>query len=204
MMEIEERALYYRKPYSSMPYGVKEYLSTRESYAAHPGDTPVAKENVINLTALLQVDGSLTWDVPEGKWTVMRFGSRNNGNATRPAPVPGLGLEVDKLDTAALNRHLKQFAEKLFRRVGFTKANPNGGLQMLHIDSWEMGSQNWTPHFREEFTRRRGYDPQSFYPVYAGVMVQSREASERFLWDLRQTVQELVLEYHAGHARRYA
>jgi hypothetical protein len=204
MTEIEERALYYRKPYSSMPYGVKEYLSTGESYAAHPGDTPVAKENVIDLTALLKADGSLTWDVPRGKWTVMRFGSRNNGNATRPAPVPGLGLEVDKLDTTALNRHLEQFTEQLFRRVGFTKANPDGGLQMLHIDSWEMGSQNWTPHLREAFIRRRGYDPQPFYPVYAGVMVQSRETSERFLWDLRQTVQELVLEYHAEHVKRYA
>ena len=41
----------------------------------------------------------------------MRFGSRNNGNVTRPAPVPGLGFEVDKLDTASLNRHLEQFTE---------------------------------------------------------------------------------------------
>jgi hypothetical protein len=202
--EIEERALYYRKPYSSLPFGVKEYLSTVESYAAHPGDMPVAKEDVIDLTALMQADGSLTWDVPKGTWTVMRFGSRNNGNATRPAPVPGLGLEVDKFDTLAMHNHFTQFTEKLFRRAGFTKANPKGGLQMLHMDSWEMGSQNWTARFREEFTARRGYDPQPFYPVYAGVMVGSRETSERFLWDLRQTAQELVLENHAGYIRQYA
>ncbi|MDR2286063.1 MAG: glycosyl hydrolase [Prevotellaceae bacterium] len=204
MMEIEERALYYRKPYSSLSFGVKEYLSTYDSYSTRQDDKPVEKERVIDLTAQLQPDGSLIWDVPEGKWTVMRFGSRNNGNVTRPAPVPGLGLEVDKLDTASLNRHLEQFTEKLFRRTGFTKANPRGGLQMLHIDSWEMGSQNWTPRFREEFTRRCGYDPQPFYPVYAGVMVQSREVSERFLWDVRQTVQELVLENHVGHVKHYA
>jgi hypothetical protein len=204
MREIEERALYYRKPYSSLSFGVKEYLSTIESYAAHPEDKPVAKTEVIDLTALLQPDGSLTWEAPPGKWTVMRLGSRNNGNATRPAPRPGLGLEVDKFDTTALNHHLENFTEKLFKRSGFTKANSRGGLQMLHMDSWEMGSQNWTARFREEFTRRRGYDPQPFYPVYAGVMVQSREESERFLWDMRQTSQELVLEYHAGHVKRYA
>jgi hypothetical protein len=204
MKEIEERALYYRKPYSSLSFGVKEYLSTYDSYAALPGDKPVAETDVVDLTALLQPDGSLTWNVPAGKWTVMRFGSRNNGNATRPAPVPGLGLEVDKFDTTALNHHLDYFIGKLFERSGFTKANPKGGLQMLHMDSWEMGSQNWTARFREEFTRRRGYDPQPFYPVYAGVMVQSREASERFLWDLRLTAQELVLEYHAAHIKRYA
>ncbi|MDR2130416.1 MAG: glycosyl hydrolase [Odoribacteraceae bacterium] len=204
MREIEERALYYRKPYSSVSFGVKEYLSTYHSYAARPGDTPVAKAAVIDLTALLQPDGSLTWEVPAGEWTVMRFGSRNNGNATRPAPLPGLGLEADKFDTTALDHHLDYFVGRLFARSGFTKANPRGGLQMLHMDSWEMGSQNWTARFREEFTRRRGYDPLPFYPVYAGVMVQSREESERFLWDLRLTSQELVLENHAGHIKRYA
>jgi hypothetical protein len=204
--EIEERALYYRKPYTAdrLGAGVKEYLTTCRSYAAHPNDKPVAKTEIIDLTALLQPDGSLTWDVPAGKWTIMRFGSRNNGNVTRPAPVPGLGMEVDKFDTTALNHHLEHFTGKLFRRSGFTKANPRGGLQMLHIDSWEMGAQNWTVRFREEFTRRRGYDPQPFYPVYAGVMVQNREESERFLWDLRLTAQELVLENHAGHIKRYA
>ena len=202
--EIEERALYYRKPYSSMKFGVKEYLSTYESYAARTGDVAVDRASIIDLTEQLQPDGSLTWDVPKGKWTVMRFGSRNNGSVTRPAPVPGLGFEADKFDTTALNSHLEQFTEKLFRRSGFKKANTRGGLQMLHMDSWEMVSQNWTPRFREEFTRRRGYDPQPFYPVYAGVIVQNRETSERFLWDLRQTVQDLILEYHIGHVKRYA
>jgi hypothetical protein len=206
MQENEERALYYRKPYTAdaLGAGVKEYLTTYESYAAQPDDKLIAKEKIIDLTALLQPDGSLSWNVPKGKWTVMRFGSRNNGNTTRPAPVPGIGMEADKFDTAALNRHLEQFTEKLFRRAGFTKAKPEGGLQMLHMDSWEMGSQNWTPHFREEFTRRRGYDPQPFYPAYAGLIVQSRETSERFLWDLRLTAQELVLDNHAGHIKRYA
>ncbi|MDR0385909.1 MAG: glycosyl hydrolase [Prevotellaceae bacterium] len=202
--EIEERALYYRKPYSSLSFGVKEYLSTSESYAAQTDDRPVARTEVIDLTALLQPDGSLTWDVPAGKWTVMRFGSRNNGNATRPAPFPGLGLEADKFDTVALNHHFDHFIGKLLKRSGFTKAKPEGGLQMLHMDSWEMGAQNWTPRFREEFMQRRGYDPLPFYPVYAGVMVQNREESERFLWDLRQTAQELVFDYHVEHIKRYA
>ncbi|MDR1594222.1 MAG: DUF1726 domain-containing protein [Prevotellaceae bacterium] len=204
MREIEERALYYRKPYSSMPFGVKEYLSTYESYAAQPNDNPVNPEDIIDLTELMRSNGTLTWDVPPGNWTIMRFGSRNNGNATRPAPYPGLGLEVDKFDTVALNKHLSYFIEQLFKQSGFTKANPKGGLQMLHIDSWEMGSQNWTAKFRDEFMRRRTYDPLPFYPVYAGVMVQSREMSERFLWDLRRTVQELIMENHAGHVKRYA
>jgi hypothetical protein len=72
------------------------------------------------------------------------------------------------------------------------------------MDSWEMGAQNWTAGFRAEFKKRRGYDPLPFYPVYAGKVVESLEISERFLWDLRQTSQELVLENHAQHLRNYS
>ena len=31
-------------------------------------------------------------------------------------------------------------------------------MTMTHIDSWEVGSQNWTTGFREEFQKRCGYD----------------------------------------------
>ena len=68
---------------------------------------------------------------------------------------------------------------------------------MLHIDSWEMGAQNWTAAFREEFRRRRGYDLLPYLPAMTGRVVGSNEISERFLWDLRQTANELVIENHA-------
>ena len=56
---------------------------------------------------------------------------------------------------------------------------------MLHIDSWEMGAQNWTATFREEFIRGCGYDPRPFLPAYTDRVVGSVELSERFLWDVR-------------------
>ncbi|GHT40649.1 hypothetical protein AGMMS49965_09230 [Bacteroidia bacterium] len=201
MKGIDEKALYYRRPYSSAD-SVRQFLSM--SYDAQSDDKAIEKSQIIDLTDKLQADGSLTWDAPQGKWTIMRFGSRNNGAITRPAPYPGLGFEADKFDTVAMKAHLDQFTGKLFQHIGFTKSNPKGGLQMLHIDSWEMGAQNWTARFREEFTQRRGYDPLPYYPLYAGVMVQNREESERFLWDLRQTAQELVVENHSGYVMKYA
>ena len=60
-----------------------------------------------------------------------------------------------------------------------------------------MSSQNWSRNFRAEFQQRRGYDPLPYLPVMTGRIVQSLEISERFLWDLRQTAQELVVENHA-------
>ena len=132
--EIEEKALYYRQPYSSMA-GVKQYLTFSEPQT---DDNPVEMEQIIDLTSALQPDGSLEWDVPDGQWTVMRFGSRNNGSKSRPAPQIVVGFESDKFDTIAINIHLDNFVEKLFRQTGFKKARPGGGgLQMLHIDSWE-------------------------------------------------------------------
>ena len=73
-----------------------------------------------------------------------------------------------------------------------------------HIDSWEVGSQNWTPRMREEFQKRRGYDLWPLLPVFTGRVVDSLEVSERFLWDLRQTVSDLIIENYAGHFRTLA
>lgn len=192
--------MYYRAPYSSVP-GVKKYLPREKSM---PSGRVVNMDEVIDLTSLLHEDGSITWEVPSGNWTVMRFGLRNNGAVTRPAPLPGVGFECDKTDTAAIAAHFKVFTDELLRVVGERDTTLPGGLKMLHMDSWEMGAQNWAPGLREEFRRRRGYDPQPYYPAYDGYIVGSREISERFLWDLRQTMQELMLENHALYVKEYA
>ena len=77
-------------------------------------------------------------------------------------------------------------------------------LVSTHIDSWEVGVQNWTPRFRQEFQRLRGYDPLPFLPVMTGRVVDSMEVSERFLWDLRETISQLLLDNYAGHFRELA
>ncbi len=201
--DIDEKALYYRAPYSSAP-GVKQFLPSVTDYAVQPRSAVIDKSKIIDLTGKLQANGTLNWDAPEGNWTIMRLGKRNNGAITRPAPVPGLGFEADKMDTVALNAHLDNYVGKLLRKTGMPNPADAGGLKRLHMDSWEMGSQNWTGRFREGFTKRRGYDPLPYYPVYAGNLVGSAEISERFLWDLRQTAQELVLENHAVQVKKYA
>ncbi|MCU0973562.1 MAG: hypothetical protein MUF80_06365, partial [Burkholderiales bacterium] len=119
------------------------------------------------------VNGVIEVAKPEegGKWTVLRFVSRNNGASTRPAPDPGIGFECDKFDAGALDAHFADYGGKLLQKVG-PRARGRGWT-MLHIDSWEMGAQNWSPAFREEFRRRRGYDPFRYLPVLTGVAVDS-------------------------------
>ncbi len=200
--DIEEKALYYRAPYSSVP-GVKQFIPREEQEKPlEPGDA-IAVDEVKDLTSLLK-DGSVTWDVPSGEWMIMRFGIRNNGAVTRPAPLPGVGFECDKTDTTALMAHLRTFTGSLFDLLGERDSTLAGGLKILHMDSWEMGAQNWSPRLREEFKKRRGYDPQPYFPVYAGLVVGNKNISERFLWDLRQTMQELMLENHSLFVKAYA
>lgn len=197
--DIDEKALVYRAPFSSQPH-VKAWLGAPAEFPADlPGST-IPLDGVIDLTRHLKSDGTLDWQIPEGKWTVLRFVSRNNGASTRPAPDPGIGFECDKFDAAALDAHFAAYGGKLLQKVG--PRQQGRGWTMLHIDSWEMGAQNWTPKWREEFRKRRGYDPQPFYPAYLGYVVGSREHTERFLWDLRLTGQELVIQNHAGHLKR--
>lgn len=197
----EEKALFYRAPYSS---GEVRALMPSPSALKGNSKSAIQKSKIIDLTGKMQADGTLNWTPASGRWTVMRFASRNNGAITRPASFPGLGFEADKFDTTAINAHLDVYVGSLLKRIGKTDKSNGGGLKRLHMDSWEMGAQNWTANFRKEFLRRRGYDPIRYYPVYAGSIVGSVEESERFLWDLRQTSQELVLENHAEHVRKYA
>lgn len=193
----DEKALYYRAPYTSRK-NVKPYLPAPADYKEISGSA-IDMSKIIDLTEKLKPDGTLEWEVPTGNWTIMRFGKRNNGAVTRPAPEPGLGFESDKFDTSAFNAHFDEYIGKLIKKVGPRKEGISGGWTMIHIDSWEMGAQNWTENFRKEFRSRRGYDPLPFFPAYTGRIVGSLEKSERFLWDLRQTSMELVLENHAGH-----
>lgn len=200
--DVDEKALYYREPFSSKP-GVKPFMPTQAEYPLLPSGDTIDTRGMVDLTKKLSADGQLVWDVPPGRWTLMRLGRTLTGQTTRPAPDPGLGFESDKFDRAALDAHDAGFIQKLLSKIA-PRTHSNGGLTLLHFDSWEMSSQNWSPRFREEFKKRRGYDPLNYLPAYVGRIVGSTEMTERFLWDLRQTAQELVVENHVGYLKTLA
>jgi len=194
---LDEKAFYYRAPYTSQP-GVEPFITPFDS-TAESKEPSVRKDKIIDLTPVYGGNGKLTWSIPPGKWVIVRFVKRNNGAVTRPAPLPGLGFESDKFDTAALGEHFRAFTGKLIQKVNRGRKPSAAGWTMLHIDSWEMGAQNWSHNFIDEFIKRRGYDPVLYLPVFAGYTVNSTEESERFLWDVRQTASELIIENHAGY-----
>ena len=133
---------------------------------------------------------------------MLRIGYTPTGEENGPASTEGTGLEPDALNGNGIEIAFERFLAKLIDDVG-----PAAGktLRYCHIDSWETGEQNWTAAFREEFARRRGYDMTSFLPTMAGGrIVGSLDISERFLWDVRRTIADLLAENYYGRMREVA
>jgi len=198
--DINEKALFERGPISSAK-NVKPYLPTSAIYTEPPQSAIIQPNEIVELTKQLKPDGTIDWNVPDGNWTIVRMGRRVTGANTRPAPMAAAGLECDKFDAKALEDHLGQFVGVLLENLK-PRAKEHG-LTTLHMDSWESGAQNWTPSLLEEFKKRRGYDARPYLLTYTGRAVESLEKSERFLWDLRLTGQELVLDNHAEVVKKY-
>ncbi|GAA0880187.1 hypothetical protein GCM10009119_31570 [Algoriphagus jejuensis] len=154
----------------------------------------IEKSQVIDLTSKLQTDGSITWDVPSGKWRIMRFGYSLTGRQNHPASPEATGLEVDKLDEEAVRRYINHYLD-LYESATGGKLGP-GGLEYMILDSYEAGHMNWTADFSDEFEKRRGYSLVSYLPILTGRLVTSREESEKFLWDFRKTIGEMIADNH--------
>jgi hypothetical protein len=194
---VEGKAMFVRKH----RYPGPNEFPGKASYPVLANSLVINRSRVLDLTDHLDREGRLSWDVPPGTWTVIRFGHTSNGTENRPAPQGGHGLECDKLSKAGVQAVFDGFVRKIVQDI--KDVSPDV-LVSTHVDSWEVGPQNWTENFREEFQQRRGYDPLLFLPVMTGRVVENLEVSERFLWDLRQTVSDLLVDNYAGHLHELA
>ncbi|MEI6949281.1 glycosyl hydrolase [Paraflavisolibacter sp. H34] len=170
-------------------------ISPRTTQEQLPDALCVPKDKIVNITPYLDANGRLNWNAPAGEWTILRVGHTSTGhtNATGGAAK---GLECDKFNPVAIRKQFDGWFGEIIKKA---PAGIMGKvLNTFHIDSWECGSQNWSPVFREEFQKRRGYDPLPYLPIMAGIPVNSADSSERFLYDVRRTISELVVDRFYG------
>ena len=158
----------------------------------------VAASEVRDLSSLMKADGSVEWDVPAGDWRILRIGAICNGRRNHPASDHGIGLEVDKLSAKAMDYHFEQYVARLCRHLGPLAGAVETGFNNILVDSYEVGSQNWTQDMEAEFLLRRGYSMRPYLPILAGVVIGSPEITERFLEDFRRTVADLFADNYAG------
>lgn len=174
----------------------------------YPGDGAwdCRSEDVIDLSPRLGEGGRLEWEAPEGRWSILRFGLTLEGQKTRCSSTV-IGYEADVLDPIGIETHFKHCAEPLLDAAGDFAGRT---LKYLHVDSYELGANvlgqqpNWSAAFRDEFRARRGYDPLPFLPAMARRIVDGREKTDRFLWDVRMTISDLMVERFFGRLAELA
>ena len=166
--------------------------------------TPESADPVTRVEDLSLIDdnGRMIWDVPEGRWRIYRFGVSLTGKKNHPAPPEATGLEVDKLDPVAWEAYFKEF----FRIY------EGAPIDYVLTDSYEAGQMTWTRNMFQEFKERRGYSLFPWLPALTGEILRSTEETERFLFDWRRTIGELMAENYdrlggiareAGYKGRY-
>jgi hypothetical protein len=161
-----------------------------------PADA-VSKSDVIDLTSKMRADGTLDWTPPADRWVILRFGYSLLGITNHPATAEATGLEVDKLNHTYVKNYMETYLDSYKQTVGGDYMGKRG-IRYVINDSWEAGSQNWTDDILAQFKKLRGYDPLPWMPVLAGKVVESAEASDRFLWDFRKTISDLIANEHYG------
>ncbi|MBL7969768.1 MAG: hypothetical protein JNK09_22390 [Prolixibacteraceae bacterium] len=158
-------------------------------------DSVIDKKSILDVSKNMDINGQLVWEVPAGNWTIMRFGHTTTGKKNAPAPIGGEGLECDKMSKEAVKAFFESYPAKYLANASEFK----DGIRHIEIDSYEAGLQDWTPKFREEFIKRRGYDPLVWLPVWTKKTVQNKELSDRFRNDMKRTIAELYNENYFGY-----
>jgi hypothetical protein len=157
----------------------------------------IGESDIVDLTHRMTSDGSLNWTPLEGQWAVLRFGYTLTGRTNNPASPEGTGLEVDKLNREHVQSYIERYLDHFEGALG-PELMGGRGLQYVVTDSYEAGAQNWTEDMLEQFEQRRGYSALQWLLVLAGRVIGGAWDSDRFLWDFRKTLGELIAEAHYG------
>jgi hypothetical protein len=179
---------------SLQPFSAPDSSPLFAEYPSAPDEADAAVTDVVDLTAHLSPDGTLNWSAPAGEWQILRFGCTIGDHAYVSTSSDGWqGYAIDVYSARAFQHYWDAVVEPLIADAG-----PLAGktLKYLHTDSWEVELANWTPDLREQFQRYRGYDMTPWLPVLAGRIINSREASDRFLFDYRKTLGDLAIDGH--------
>jgi len=156
--------------------------------------------SILQFSPAFQDDGSMVLQLPAGRWRILRMGHTSTGH-TNYTGGEGLGLECDKLNPEAVQLQFDRWFGAAYQQGGELSAEV---LKIFHVDSWECGSQNWSPYLEELFRKKNGYDLKRFLPVLAGVPLQNSAFSEKVLFDLRTTIAEGVVSTFYGELKKKA
>lgn len=178
-----------------------------ENTAQYEGDSTKAttyildKDDIIDITSNMDSDGNLIWDIPEGKWNIVRFGYTCTSSHVSTSSGDWQGSVLDYMSKEAFDFYWADVVEPIFKAAG---DHVGTTLKYMETDSWECGGMNWTDLFMEEFMHYRNYDMINYLPIVAGYVVDDIETSNAFLADFRKTLGDLVAYNHYARFQQYA
>ena len=158
---------------------------------AVPEKADVKTYEILDLSDAMDTTGLLRWQAPAGQWTVYRIG--HAPTMSNPHPLPddliGHALEADKMSKEQMTYHWRSVLEPLKEHL---KEYIGDSFTHLLIDSYEAGDQDWTPDFRKDFIRLKGYDPLPWIALRnnAGERNDVKQSTE----DYKEVVSRLYID----------
>lgn len=171
---------------------------------ASPGLPPVVIEDlasVVDLTERVDGDGRLQWDAPEGNWIIRHYVCGNTGERLKVPSPNSNGLATDHFSGEATREFLRHEIACLQSQLGDLGKT---ALKQLYLASYEVRGAIWTPDMLELFRRYRGYEMTPYLPALAGSIVINGEVTDRFLYDYRKTLGELLVDAYYREAVKVA
>ncbi|GBU08131.1 hypothetical protein AwDysgo_14620 [Bacteroidales bacterium] len=168
---------------------MKEESSSSDEYHTRLSD-------IIDISNKVDSSGMLSWQAPAGKFKIMRFVYTGTGIEVSTCSPGSGGLAMDFMSIEAMDVQFDNIVSVLLDDI---KDKGKNALKYLHDDSWELGATNWTQSFADDFQQMNGYDITKYLPIIAGVIVENRDISNRFLYDFRRTIGDVIYKNHYQH-----
>jgi hypothetical protein len=159
---------------------------------AFPIKSTIVPSEVQDISSRMDASGRLRWNVPPGKWRVLRFGQM-------PTGVKNVwGYYGDHLSPEGFDQTWALTVAPLLQEM---TPEERAGLKDVHDDSWEADECTWTKNFAAEFQKRRKYDILPYLPILAGQTVTDAATAVKFKRDYAVTISDLEVENYYGHMR---
>jgi hypothetical protein len=158
-------------------------------------------QQVVPLTSQVNTDGRLSWQAPEGHWTILRYVVMNTGERLKVPSPHSDGWATDHFNPQATQAHMSYVLARLRETFGELHTS---GLSNLYLASYEVVGPVWSPEFPADFKRLRGYDLTPYLPALFGATVGDRETTRRFLFDYRKTLSDVLISAYYRAAREAA
>ena len=203
IQKIPVPELPFYKGWGTTPKDARASIYKDIAVLAVPDTSNLSIKSVIDISKYIDKEGNLNWECPIGKWIVYRICYAPS--MSKPHPVPeelfGKILEVNKMDKESNEFHWHNVIDPIKKNLGEYFGQ---SFNIMHVDSYESGNQNWTETFKSEFIALKGYDPTPWL-VSMGTFItddkkskhrilNSESETKKFEWDYRDVVNKLYFK----------